>query len=74
MFMTICAPIRTDGHTTRIRQHDLYGGARMTVDVQPARTYERVGCTAATDLQIEQVQEVQKLRVARGSPSSETRR
>ena len=29
---------------------------------------------AATDLQIEQVQEVQKLRVACGSPSPETRR
>ena len=28
----------------------------------------------ATDLQIEQVQEVQKLRAARGSPSPETRR
>src|SRR3954464_14664003 len=47
MFMTICAPIRTDGHTTRVRQHDLYGGARMTVAVQPARTCKRVMVYAA---------------------------
>src|SRR6185312_8210791 len=47
MFMTTCAPIRTGGHATRIRQHDLYGGARMTVAVQPARTYERVMVYAA---------------------------